>query len=161
AFAESLTCRRQVLLGYFEQTLAEPCGNCDICLNPSERFDATEAARMALSCVYRVGARFGLRHVVDVLRGADTERIRRLGHDRLSTWGIGRGRSDAEWQSIIRQLIHRGYLTQDIADYSVLKLTERARPLLRGEITLELARPRVQERNVKATKAARGMNAGA
>src|SRR5690606_33814461 len=113
AFAESLTCRRQVLLGYFEERLEEPCGNCDVCLNPPERFDATEAARMALSCVYRVGSRFGLRHVVDVLRGADTERIRRFGHHRLSTWGIGRERSDAEWQSIVRQLIHRGYLTQD------------------------------------------------
>jgi ATP-dependent DNA helicase RecQ len=154
AFAESLTCRRQVLLGYFGEKLPEPCGNCDVCLNPPERMDATEAARKALSCVYRVGSRFGIRHVVDVLRGADTERIRQLGHDRLSTYGIGAEFSDAEWTSIIRQLIHRGFLVQDIANWSVLKLTEAARPLLRGEATLELARPRLREKPAaKAAKA--------
>ncbi len=146
AFAESLTCRRQVLLGYFGETLDTPCGNCDVCLAPPEQMDATEAARKALSCVYRVGSRFGLRHVVDVLRGARTERIARLGHDRLSTWGIGREHSDAEWTSIIRQLIHRGFLTQDVANYSVLSLTEAARPLLRGETTLALARPRLRDK---------------
>jgi len=155
AFAESLTCRRQVLLGYFGETLSEPCGNCDVCLNPPERMDATEAARKALSCVYRVGSRFGIKHVVEVLRGADTERIRQLGHDRLSTWGIGAEFSDAEWTSIIRQLIHRGFLVQDIANYSVLKLTEAARPLLRGEATLELARPRIREKAAGSAKAAR------
>ncbi|MCC7257207.1 MAG: DNA helicase RecQ [Gammaproteobacteria bacterium] len=150
AFAESLTCRRQVLLGYFGEMLAEPCGNCDLCLDPPERMDATEAARKALSCVYRVGSRFGIRHVVEVLRGADTERIRQLGHDRLSTYGIGQEFSDAEWMSIVRQLIHRGFLVQDIANYSVLKLTEAARPLLRGETTLDLARPRLREKPAKA-----------
>ncbi|QOJ32799.1 MAG: DNA helicase RecQ [Gammaproteobacteria bacterium] len=141
AFAESLTCRRQVLLGYFGESLAEPCGNCDVCLDPPEHMDATEAARKALSCIYRVGQRFGMKHVVDVLRGADTERIRQLGHQRLSTWGIGQDLGEAEWMSILRQLIHRGYLVQDIANYSVLRLTEAARPLLRGETTLQLARP--------------------
>jgi ATP-dependent DNA helicase RecQ len=161
AFAESLTCRRQVLLGYFGETLGQPCGNCDVCLNPPEAMDATEAARKALSCVYRVGSRFGVKHVVDVLRGADTERIRSLGHDRLSTYGIGREFSDAEWTSIIRQLIHRGYLLQDIADYSVLKLTAAARPLLRGEARLELARPRVREKPAaKAPKSPLSLAAG-
>jgi len=156
AFAESLTCRRQVLLGYFGEALPEPCGNCDICLDPPQRMDATEAARKALSCVYRVGSRFGMRHVVDVLRGADTERIRKLGHQRLSTYGIGQEFSDAQWMSIIRQLIHRGLLLQDIADYSVLKLTEAARPLLRGESTLELALPRTREKpRARAAKAPR------
>jgi len=155
-FAESVTCRRRVLLGYFGERLDEDCGNCDVCLNPPERFDATEDARKALSCVYRVGQRFGLRHVVDVLRGADTERIRSLGHHRLSTYGIGGDYSDAEWMSLLRQLIHRGFLVQDIADYSVLKLTEAARPLLRGEERLELARPRIVARvkKPKAPKAA-------
>lgn len=148
AFAESLTCRRRVLLGYFGERMEKPCGNCDVCLNPPERMDATEAARKALSCVYRVGSRFGIRHVVDVLRGADTERMRQLGHDRLSTHGIGKEFSDAEWTSIIRQLIHRGFLVQDIGNYSVLKLTDDARPLLRGEITLELARPRTRTQPV-------------
>ncbi len=156
AFAESLTCRRRVLLNYFGEQLDTQCGNCDICLDPPERFDATEAARMALSCVYRVGQRFGLRHVIDVLRGSEAERIRELGHDRLSTWGIGKAHSEAEWQSLVRQLIHHGYLTQDVANYSVLKLTERARPLLRGEMALELALPRVRQKPVRKPKAPKG-----
>jgi len=153
-FAESLTCRRQVLLGYFGETLPEPCGNCDVCLDPPERMDATEAARKALSCIYRVGQRFGMKHVVEVLRGADTARIRQLGHERLSTWGIGRELGEAEWLSILRQLIHRGYVVQDIADYSVLKLTPAARPLLRGEATLELARPRLRTRTAGPSRRA-------
>ena len=159
AFAESVTCRRRVLLGYFGERLDEDCGNCDICLNPPERFDATVDAQKALSCVYRVGQRFGLKHVVDVLRGRDNERIRSLGHDRLSVYGIGDDKGETEWVSILRQLIHRGYLLQDIADYSVLKLTEAARPLLRGEEKLELARPRIREKppaREKAPKAAAG-----
>jgi ATP-dependent DNA helicase RecQ len=156
-FAESLTCRRRVLLGYFGEERREDCGNCDICLDPPERFDGTVAAQKALSCVYRVGERFGARHVIEVLRGAATDRIRRLGHDRLSTYGIGADLSDAEWSSIIRQLIHRGYLLQDVANYSVLRLTPDARPLLRGEETLELARPRVREKKAKTPRSAAGL----
>ena len=153
-FAESLTCRRRVLLGYLGEQLDADCGNCDTCLDPPERYDATEAARKVLSCVYRVGQSFGVRHVVDVLRGADNERIRKFDHGRLSTYGIGMEFSAAEWMSIIRQLIHRGYLVQDIAAYSVLKLTPRALALLRGEETLELARPRVREKPVKKKRKA-------
>ncbi|MEJ2577436.1 MAG: RQC domain-containing protein [Gammaproteobacteria bacterium] len=138
AFAESLTCRRRVLLGYFGENCEHDCGNCDLCLDPPQRYDATVDAQKALSCVYRVQQRFGLRHVVDVLRGADTERMRSLGHARLSTFGIGSDKSEQEWTSILRQLIHHGYLVQDIADYSVLKLTPAARPLLRGERRLDL-----------------------
>jgi len=145
ALAESVTCRRRVLLNYFGEQRAADCGNCDVCQDPPARFDATEAARKALSCVYRVGQRFGIAHVVAVLRGADNERIRSLGHDRLSTYGIGSDRSEQEWTSIIRQLIHHGLLVQDIANYSVLKLTAAARPLLRGETSLQLARPRIRE----------------
>lgn len=153
--AESVTCRRRVLLNYFAEPLQQDCGNCDVCQNPPEQFDATEAAQMALSCVYRVGQRFGVGHVVAVLRGADSERIRTLGHQQLSTYGLGSNRSEQEWTSIIRQLIHRGYLVQDIANYSVLKLTGAARPLLRGEQTLQLARPRISEqpRKRKAPRA--------
>ncbi len=102
------------------------CGNCDICLDPPETYDATEAARKVLSCVYRVGQSFGVKHVVDVLRGADNERIRKFNHERLTTYGIGKEFGSAEWLSIVRQLIHRGYLVQDIAAYSVLKLTPGA-----------------------------------
>lgn len=154
-FAESLTCRRRVLLGYFGERQQQGCGNCDVCLSPPERFDATDDARKALSCVYRVGQRFGVKHVVDVLRGADTERIRQLGHEQLSTWGIGAHHSEPVWMSIIRQLIHHGYLVQDIAAYSVLKLTDAARPLLRGEENLELALPRVKAKAKKKPVAAR------
>jgi ATP-dependent DNA helicase RecQ len=147
--AESVTCRRRVLLNYFGERLEQDCGNCDVCLNPPEQFDATLDARKALSCVYRLGQSFGVGYVVDVLRGADNERIRSRQHQRLSTYGLGSDRSEVEWTSIIRQLIHRGYLIQDIANYSVLKLTEASRPLLRGEQTLQLAKPRVREQAKK------------
>ena len=145
ALAEAVTCRRRVLLGYFGEPLEKDCGNCDVCTDPPERFDATVEAQKALSCVYRVGQRFGIRHVIDVLRGADTDRIRTLGHSALSTYAIGSDRSEQEWTSIIRQLIHHGYLEQDIANYSVLRLTPAARPLLRGEVCLRLAKPRTKE----------------
>lgn len=154
AFAESLTCRRRVLLNYFGEDPGRDCGNCDVCADPPERYDATDDARKALSCVYRVGQRFGMRHVIDVLRGLDNERIRSLHHDTLSTYAIGSDRSDAEWTSLFRQLIHRGYLLQDIASYSVLKLTSEARPLLKGETRLELARPRLRERTARQKKLA-------
>ncbi|NNJ93685.1 MAG: DNA helicase RecQ [Halobacteria archaeon] len=147
--AESVTCRRRVLLNYFGERLEQDCGNCDVCLNPPEQFDATVDAQKALSCVYRVGQRFGVGYVVDVLRGADNERIRALHHQQLSTYGLGSDRSEQEWTSIIRQLIHHGYLLQDIANYSVLKLTDAARPLLRGEQTLRLAKPRIREKTRK------------
>ena len=143
-FAEAQNCRRRVLLGYFGDPLAEDCGNCDICLNPPATFDATVDAQKALSCVYRVGQRFGLGHVLDVLRGARTQRVLELGHDKLSTYGIGSERSAEAWGSLFRQLIHLGYLRQDVAAFSVLKLTEAARPLLRGEQKLVLAEPRLK-----------------
>jgi ATP-dependent DNA helicase RecQ len=143
-FAESLSCRRRVLLGYLGETLERDCGNCDICLDPPERFDGTEAACKVLSCVYRLRQSFGIKHVVDVLRGADNERIRKFGHDRLSTYGIGREHTHAEWISIARQLIHRGFLVQDIAAYSVVRLAPAAREVLRGGERVELARPRIK-----------------
>ena len=144
AFAESGTCRRRALLGYFGETLEKDCGNCDICLNPPERYDASEDARKALSCVYRVGQRFGIGHVIEVLRGAKTQRIFDLRHDKLSTYGIGRDQNQDHWSHLLRQLIHYGYLEQDIGNYSVLKLTEAARPLLRGEIELTITKPRIK-----------------
>ena len=148
-FAESLTCRRRVLLGYLGEVMEEDCGNCDICLDPPERFDATEAARKVLSCVYRVGQSFGIKHVVDVLRGAENERIRKFYHESLTTYGIGMEHSHAEWTSITRQLIHRGFLIQDIAAFSVLKLTPHALAVLRNEEKVELARPRIKEKAKK------------
>jgi len=151
-FAEPLTCRRRVLLGYFGESLEEDCGNCDICLNPPETYDATEQAQKALSCVYRVGQRFGMGHVIEVLRGARSGRILKLGHDRLSTYGIGAATSAEAWGGLIRQLIHRGFLQQDVAAYSVLRLTETARPVLRGEEPLFLPRPRIKAREKKAPR---------
>jgi len=143
-FGEAQTCRRRVLLGYFGERLEKDCGNCDVCLNPPETYDATVDSQKALSCVFRVGQRFGVGHVVDVLRGAQTQRVLDLGHDKLSTYGIGAEKVAEAWNSLIRQLIHRGYLVQDVAAYSVLKLTEAARPLLRGEERLVLAKPRIR-----------------
>lgn len=144
AFAESQTCRRRVLLNYFNETLDVNCQNCDICLNPPETFDATQDARKALSCVYRTEQRFGIAYVIDILRGADQLRIKQFRHDKLTTYGIGAHLSIQEWQSIFRQLIHHGFLEQDIANYSVLKLTGRARPLLRGEEKITLAKARIK-----------------
>ena len=149
AYAESGTCRRRALLGYFGESLEQDCGNCDICLDPPQRYDATEDARKALSCVYRVGQRFGIGHIIDVLRGAKTQRLLELQHDRLSTYGLGREGSQDHWSHLLRQLIHHGYLEQDIANYSVLKLTEAARPLLRGEIELTITAPRVKTQRKK------------
>lgn len=154
AFAETLACRRRVLLNYFGEELGKNCGNCDVCSDPPECYDATVDAQKALSCVYRVGQRYGMRHVVDVLRGMDNERIRNLHHNELTTYGIGGDRSDAEWTSLFRQLIHRGYLIQDIANYSVLKLTEDARSILKGEKRLELAKPRLKEKGKKRKRLA-------
>ena len=143
AFAEAQTCRRQVLLNYFGEYREQPCGNCDICLDPPKHFDATEQARKALSCVYRVNQNFGMGYVVEVLRGMQNIRIRENGHDKLTTYGIGRENSHDYWVSIFRQLIHKGMLFQNITRNSTLQLTEEARPLLRGDTALELAVPRL------------------
>ena len=147
-YADGLSCRREALLGYFGEPYPAPCGNCDICLEPPETFDATEQARMALSCVYRLWERdgfgYGVGYVIDVLRGSENEKILSRGHGALSTYGIGAELTRDHWQSLIRQLIHRGYLVQDIARFSALRLTDAARPLLRGEETLIMAKPRVR-----------------
>ena len=141
-FAEALSCRRRLLLGYFGEQMAGECGNCDICLNPPELVDVTEDARKALSCVYRVGQRFGMMHVIEVLRGSRKERILQLGHDRLSTYNIGADKSQEYWSALLRHLVQQGYLSQDVGNYSVLKLTPSAQPLLRGDETLAMAPPR-------------------
>lgn len=158
-FAEALHCRRRILLLYFGEQLDEDCGNCDICLSPPERFDATEDAQKALSCVYRVGQRFGAGHIIDVLRGSQSQRIMSLGHDKLSTYGIGKSKSQEEWGSVLRQLIHLGYLVQDIGAYSVLKLTAASRPLLLGKERLSLAQPRLKPIQTKSRGASASKSA--
>ena len=145
-YCETTRCRRQVLLSYFGESLEEPCGNCDTCLQPAETFDGTEAAQMALSCVYRTGQRFGAVHVVDVLTGGDTERIRHFRHDQLSTYGIGSARSRNEWRAIMRQLVALGLLSVDIEGHGGLRLSDAARPVLRGEKRIELRRDPVVAR---------------
>jgi len=142
AYSQALTCRRRALLTYFGDQLEHDCGNCDICTDPPQRFDASEEARKALSCVYRVGERFGMQHVIEVLRGGKGQRITDLKHDRLSTYGIGSDLSAAEWENILRQLIHLGFLSQDFTRFGVLGLTAAARPVLKGEIQVVLGRPR-------------------
>ncbi|MGL4905874.1 MAG: RecQ family ATP-dependent DNA helicase, partial [Plesiomonas sp.] len=149
AFAEAQTCRRLVLLNYFGEGRQQPCGNCDICLDPPKRYDGLQDAQKALSCVYRVGQRFGIGYAVEVLRGSLNQRIREHGHEKLSVYGVGRDQSHEHWVSVLRQLIHLGFLTQNIVQHSALQLTEAARPLLRGEVSLQLAEPRTSLSSLK------------
>ena len=132
ALCESATCRRQRLLAYFGED-SGPCGNCDICLNPPQTWDGTEVARKALSCVFRSGQRFGVVHVIDVLLGRDTERIRQWSHNSLSTYGIGKELTEKEWRAVFRQLIALGYLEIDHGSYGALKLSPSSRPVLKGD----------------------------
>lgn len=137
-YAESTRCRRQTLLASFGEHYPKACGNCDNCLQPASTWDATEAARKALSCVYRTGQRFGAGHVIDVLRGQNSDRIRQLGHDRLSTFGIGSDLDPQTWRSLFRQLLAFGLLDVDAQGHGGLRLSPAARPLLRGEKSLHL-----------------------
>jgi len=143
---EITSCRRQALIAYFDDQLDAACGNCDNCLLPPETWDASEAAQKALSAVYRTGQRFGVNYLIDVLHGADSERIRNFGHQQLSVYGIGKEFSGPEWRSIFRQLVVRGLLAVDIQGYGGLRLTEQARPVLRGETRLDLRRERKPEK---------------
>ncbi|MDX8399751.1 MAG: DNA helicase RecQ, partial [Gallionellaceae bacterium] len=152
SFSEATSCRRRVLLNYFDEAMEKDCDNCDTCLNPPETFDAKVDAQKALSCVYRLNQGFGIKYVIDVLRGSANERIRERRHDQLSTYGIGSDKSADEWSSIFRQLIHRGFLLQDVANYSVLKLTAAASALLRGEMELALAKPRLRAKSKETNK---------
>ncbi|MBP7867286.1 MAG: DNA helicase RecQ [Acidobacteria bacterium] len=139
--ASSATCRRRALLAYFGEARDADCGNCDVCSSPPRRYDATVDAQKILSCVWRTGQRFGVNHVVDVLRGADTKKIRDFGHQRLSTYGIGKDRPGEAWKSLVRQLVHLGYLEVDLERFSALLLTPAARPVMRGTVALELTLP--------------------
>ncbi|MGD8429781.1 MAG: DNA helicase RecQ, partial [Ectothiorhodospiraceae bacterium] len=152
AFCEETGCRRRTLLAYFGEHRDGNCGNCDNCRTPPETWDATEAARMALSCVYRTGQRFGAAHVIDVLLGRTNERISRLRHDELSTFGIGHEYSKHVWQSVVRQLLARGYLETDPGGYGGLRLAASCRELLRGEETLTIRRELAEKAGRKRKK---------
>jgi len=161
AFAEAQTCRRRVVLNYFGEYSPKACGNCDICLDPPQSYDATIDAQKILSCVYRTGQYFGITHVVEVLRGAQTARVKSLGHDQLSTFGIGNDKSTEHWFSIARQLIHCGLLMQNLTRGSALQLTEAARTVLKSENSLMLAVPRLQLVKTTAKQKRRSVSANA
>ena len=142
---ETAGCRRVRLLDYFGEASA-PCGNCDTCLDPPQTFDATSAAQKALSAMYRTGQRFGALHLIDVLRGRDSERVRRWDHDRLSVFGVGADIDDATWRVVLRQLVALGYARVDHEAHGALRLTEDARPVLKGEAAVAMRRAVVKPR---------------
>ena len=135
---EVTSCRRKVLLNYFADEAPDQCGNCDNCQIPPQTWDATEAAQKLLSCVYRTGQRFGAMHMMDVLQGKETDKVVQHGHQQQSTFGLGKNIHEAQWRSLIRQLVVRGLLRVDIEGYSALQLTDQCRPVLKGEQSLFL-----------------------
>ncbi|MBL8375782.1 DNA helicase RecQ [Accumulibacter sp.] len=139
AYCESASCRRVVLLNHLGEQ-AEPCGNCDVCLDPPLVWDGTVAAQKVLSAALRTGQRFGAGHLIDILRGKSTDKVRQFGHDRLPTFAVGAEMDDMAWRSVFRQLLAAGVLEADATAYGALKLTDSARPILKGEISLKLRR---------------------
>ncbi|MBX3643285.1 MAG: DNA helicase RecQ [Rubrivivax sp.] len=158
ALAEAHDCRRVRLLAYFGEH-SQPCGNCDNCLQPPATWDATEAARKALSCVYRFqqhgGMSFGAVHLIDVLRGKPTDKVAQHQHDRLSTFGIGADVSEAQWRSVLRQLIALGYLRAE-GEFNTLALAESSREVLRGQVQLLLRVPAAAPKRSERSRTARG-----
>ncbi|MEE9355762.1 MAG: DNA helicase RecQ [Methylococcaceae bacterium] len=138
SFCEQVTCRRQSLLHYFNETLEQPCGNCDCCKNPAETWDGTLAAQQALSCIYRTEQRFGVNYLIDVLLGKMTERIKHFYHDRISTFGIGKDLNASQWRSVFRQLVAKGLISVDVDGHGSLQLTDACRPVLRSEMSILL-----------------------
>jgi ATP-dependent DNA helicase RecQ len=154
ALCESTTCRRLRLLDYFgEAATRTACGNCDVCLNPPQVWDGTVAAQKALSCAFRTGQRFGAAHLIDVLRGNDTDRVKQWGHDKVSTFGIGKELDEKAWRAVFRQLAALGLLTADIEGHGSLRLTGASRAVLNGSQTICLRlQPESKKTSVKTTK---------
>ncbi|HKS15575.1 MAG TPA: DNA helicase RecQ [Pseudomonas sp.] len=140
ALCEETRCRRQALLAYFDEILEQPCGHCDNCVDQVQTWDATEPARQGLSAVFRTGQRYGVGHLVDVLMGRDTEKVRNFGHEKLAVFGVGKAMAENEWRSLFRQLVARGLVDIDLEGYGGLRLSDSCRPLLRGEVNLQLRR---------------------
>jgi ATP-dependent DNA helicase RecQ len=140
-YCETARCRRVILLSYFGEA-AQPCGNCDVCLEPPQTWDGTVAAQKLMSAVLRTGSRFGAGHLIDVLRGKATDRVKQLRHDGLPTFGVGADLDESAWRGVARQLVALGLLRADAERYGALALTDAARPVLRGETRLELRRAR-------------------
>lgn len=144
AFAEATHCRRQILLRYFNEDYETVCGYCDICDHPPEITDATIDAQKLLSCIYRVRQNYGLNHIIDVLRGSESDKIKQFGHQHLTTFSIGKDKAANYWKQLAWQLIHRDYCLQDTNHFNVLRLTPKAIPVLRGEETVSLAAQRTE-----------------
>jgi ATP-dependent DNA helicase RecQ len=159
--AELPTCRRQALLAYFGETLPEPCGNCDNCIEPPETIDASVPAQKALSAVYRTGERFGVHYLVDLLLGKADDRAIRLGHDKLKVFGLGLEFDAHGWRSLYRQLVAGGLLTGDEEGRGSLLLTERARPVLRGEAPFRMRRVSATDKQRRKERRERGARASA
>mgnify|MGYP001598098059 FL=1 len=149
---EITSCRRHALLRYFDEDSPERCGNCDTCIDPVDTWDGTEAAQKALSAVFRTDQRFGVNHLIDVLQGSKTEKIRQFEHDKLSTFGIGQTLDINQWRSVFRQLVARGYLSVDLERYGALRLEQKCRPLLKGEQQIELRRDSGKKAVARQTK---------
>ena len=149
---EITSCRRHALLRYFDEDSPERCGNCDTCIDPVDTWDGTEAAQKALSAVFRTNQRFGVNHLIDVLQGSNTEKIRQFEHDKLSTFGIGQTLDINQWRSVFRQLVARGYLSVDLERYGALRLEQKCRPLLKGEQRIELRRDSGKKAVARQTK---------
>ena len=142
-YCETASCRRVILLNYFGEA-AQPCGNCDVCLDPPQTWDGTVAAQKLMSAVLRTGSRFGAGHLIDILRGKATDRVKQWRHDRLPTFGVGADLDEVAWRAVARQLVALGLLRADAERYGALAVTAEARPVLRGESRLELRRARPQ-----------------
>ena len=155
---EITSCRRQSLLGYFGDTLNQPCGNCDSCIKPVPTWDGTDAARKALSVCYRTEQRFGVTYLIEVLRGSQNEKVSHNGHDQLPIFGIGDALDNNQWRSVFRQLVARGYLSVDLERFGALRLEEKCRPLLRGEQSIELRKDVKQKAAKRTTKSALPMD---
>lgn len=155
ALCEETRCRRQVLLAYFDEDLPQPCGHCDNCADDVQTWDATEPARQALSAIYRSGQRYGVGHLVDILLGRDNDKVRGLGHQHLSVFGVGKSLAEGDWRSLFRQLVARGLVDVDLEGFGGLRLSDSCRPLLRGEVSLAL------RRDLKPQQAAKGQKSAA
>jgi ATP-dependent DNA helicase RecQ len=154
ALCEETRCRRQALLAYFDEDMPQPCGHCDNCTDGVQTWDATEPARQALSAVYRTGQRYGVGHLVDVLLGRDNEKIRGVGHQHLAVFGIGKALAEGEWRSLFRQLVARGLADVDLEGFGGLRLSDSCRPLLKGEVSLQLRRDLKPQQSAKASSSA-------
>ena len=154
ALCEETRCRRQALLAYFDEEMPQPCGHCDNCIDGVQTWDATEPARQALSAIYRTGQRYGVGHLVDVLLGRDNDKIRAVGHQNLAVFGIGKALNEGEWRSLFRQLVARGLADVDLEGFGGLRLADSCRPLLKGEVSLQLRRDLKPQQSAKASSSA-------